>query len=449
MNIKLPTDVKRIFEVLEKYDKDIFLVGGCVRDIFLNREPKDYDFTTNATPQEMIDIFKLENIKTFPTGIDYGTITVLIDGEPFEITTFRADGEYSDGRRPSEVKFSDSIDEDLKRRDFTMNALAYNPSRGVIDNHNGVDDIKNGIIKAVGCAEERLSEDFLRAFRAIRFANQLNMRLEKTIKVAIEENYQLIKNVSSERVNEELTKTLTSGNKLKYVRLLSILLKDALPELYESFSTLQNHPYHAYNVGDHTVKVIDSIENDISLKLTALLHDMGKPETRFTDEEGIDHFYGHNKSSEKIAKRFLKSLKYSNEIMDRVKTLVYHHDRQIEPTKKSIKRALNKLGEDIFLDLLKIKRADIKGQNLDHIDRLESVDELEKLYREIIDEKQCFSLKNLAVNGNDLIALGVVKGKDIGVTLNKLLEKVIDDAELNNKESLTKLVKEFIEKGDK
>lgn len=441
MNISLPINVLRVFEVLEKYDKDIFLVGGCVRDIFLKREPKDYDFTTNATPQEMINIFKLENIKIFPTGIDYGTITVLLDDEHFEITTFRADGDYSDGRRPSAVQFSNSIDEDLKRRDFTMNALAYNPKTGVIDNHNGVEDLKSGIIKAVGDAEERLSEDFLRAFRAIRFANQLEMKLEKSIKTTIEENYKLIANVSKERVNEELTKTLTSGNPLKYVRLLSILLKDVLPEFYESFSTLQNHPYHPYNVGEHTVKVIDSVENDIVLKLTALLHDMGKPETRFTDEEGIDHFYGHNKASHKIALRFLKNLKYSNETIGRVKALVYHHDRQIESSKKSVKRALNKLGEDIFLDLLKIKRADIKGQNLKHIDRIEHIDELEKIYKEIIEEKQCFSLKDLAVNGNDLIQVGIPKGKEIGVTLNKLLEKVIDEPELNKKEILLALTK--------
>lgn len=186
MKINLPTNVMIIFEILERYNKDIFLVGGCVRDIFLDKEPKDYDFTTSATPQEMIEIFGREDIKTFPTGIDYGTITAFIDGECFEITTFRADGDYSDGRRPSAVEFSNSIDEDLKRRDFTMNALAYNPKIGIIDNHCGVEDLRNGIIRAVGDAEERLSEDFLRAFRAIRFANQLDMKLEKSIKTTIE-----------------------------------------------------------------------------------------------------------------------------------------------------------------------------------------------------------------------------------------------------------------------
>ena len=448
MKIDLPTNVMTIFKVLEQYDKDIFLVGGCVRDMFLNREPKDYDFATSATPQEMVTIFKKEQIKTFPTGIEYGTITVLIGVESFEITTFRADGDYGDGRRPSAVEYSKSIDEDLKRRDFTMNALAYNPKVGVIDNHNGIEDLNNKMIKAVGDAKERLSEDFLRAFRAIRFANQLEMKLEKRIKIAIEDNYELVKNISKERINEELTKILTSGNPLKYVRLLSILLKDVLPEFYKSFETLQNHPYHSYNVGEHTIKVIDSVENNITLKLTALLHDMGKPETRFTDEDGIDHFYGHNKASEIISTRFLKDLKYSNNIIDMVKILVYHHDRQIEPTKKSVKRVLNKLGEEVFLELLKIKRSDVMGQNLEHIDRLKNIDILEELYQEIIDEGQCFRLKDLALNGSDVIDIGVSKGKDVGVVLNNLLKKVIDSPELNTREDLTKIVEKFTKKGD-
>ena len=446
MDMNLPTNVLKIFEVLERNNKDIYLVGGCVRDIFLSRMPKDYDFASSAAPDQMIEIFKAAGYKTIPTGIDFGTITVLIEEDSFEITTFRSDGDYSDGRRPSAVEFSISIDEDLKRRDFTMNALALNPRTGVIDNHNGIEDLRKGIIKAVGNAEDRLREDFLRAFRAIRFANQLDMRLELPIVRAIENNYDLVKNVSKERINIEHNKTLTSANDLKYTRLLSILLKDVLPEFYESFKTEQIHPYHSYNVGEHTVKVIDSIDNELPLKLTALLHDMVKPECKFTDEEGIDHFYGHNKASETIALRFLKDLKYSNDITNRVKTLVYYHDRQIEPTKKSIKRVLNKLGEDVFLDLLKMKRADISGQNLLYIDRIKNIDMLEELYQEIIDEDQCFRLKDLKLNGNDIINLGVTKGKEVGIVLNSLLKKVIDSPELNNKEDLTKMVEKFINK---
>lgn len=446
MTIHLPSNVLKVFEVVERYDEEIFLVGGCVRDIYLDRVPKDYDFTSSALPTDLINMFKENGLKTIPTGIDYGTITVLIKGESFEITTYRADGIYSDGRRPSEVEFSKNIEEDLKRRDFTMNALAFNPKIGVIDNHNGIEDLKNGIIKAVGDPEKRLSEDFLRAFRAIRFANQLSMKIEKNIKTTIEEHYDLVKNVSKERINEELTKTLTSGNQLKYVRLLAILLKDVLPEFYDSFETEQNHPYHSYNVGEHTVKVVDNIENEIHLKLTALLHDMGKPQCKFTDEENVDHFYGHHKASEEIAVRFLKDLKYSNEIINRVKILVYYHDRQIEPTMKSVKRVLNKLGEDVFLDLLKMKRADIKGQNLEYINRVKEVDMLTEIYQEILEENQCFSLKDLALNGRDIINLGVERGKQIGTILDMLLEKVIDQPELNDKKILIDIVREFIEK---
>lgn len=446
MNINLPANVLKVFEILEKYDEDIFLVGGCVRDIFLNRKPKDYDFASSARPKDMIEIFKENNIRTYPTGIDYGTVTVLISGDSFEITTFRSDGDYDDGRRPTVVEFSRSIDEDLKRRDFTMNALALNPKTGVIDNHNGIQDLKNGIIKAVGDAEKRLKEDFLRAFRAVRFANQLDMDIENTVRIAIEKNSELVKNISNERINEELNKTLTSGNNLKYVELLSILLKDVLPEFNESFNTPQDHPYHSYSVGDHTVRVINNIENTLELKLAALLHDLGKPKCRFTDEEGIDRFYGHNKESELIALRFLKDLKYSNDIIKRVTTLVYHHDRQIEPRKTSVRRVLNKLGEGVFLDLLKIKSADIYGQNPEYIDRLKNIDFLRDIYEEIIEEDQCFSLKDLALNGNDVISIGVNRGRQVGEVLNILLDEVMDNPKLNNKEDLTRMVNEFIDK---
>lgn len=448
MNIDLPTNVLKVFEVLEKHDKEVYLVGGCVRDVFLNRKPKDYDFASDARPEEMIGIFKSDGLKTIPTGIDFGTVTVVIEADSFEITTYRSDGNYSDGRRPSEVEFSRSIDEDLKRRDFTMNALALNPKSGVIDNHKGIEDLRSGIIKAVGHAESRLNEDFLRAFRAIRFANQLDMKLELPIIRAIENNYRLVENVSKERINTELNKTILSGNNLKYFRLLSLLLKEVLPEFHESFKTQQNHPCHAYNVGEHTVRVMDSIENQLPLKLTALLHDMGKTECKFTDEEQIDHFYGHNKEGQAIALRFLKDLKYSNDIIDRVGTLVLYHDRQIEPTKVSVKRVLNKLGEQVFLDLLKIKRADIKGQNPEFIDRLKNIDLLEEIYKEIIEEDQCFKLKDLKLDGNDLIDIGVIRGKSVGKVLNDLLEKVIDFPELNTKEDLTKMVEEYIKKSN-
>lgn len=442
--MKLPSSVMIVFSVLEQHDKEIYLVGGCVRDMFLKRQAKDYDFATSATPEETMKIFKKSGYRVVPTGIDFGTVTVLVGADSFEITTFRSDGDYGDGRRPNEVEFSKSIDEDLKRRDFTMNALAYNPKTGVLDNHMGLMDLRSGVIKAVGDADERLKEDFLRAFRAIRFANQLQMKLEKTIKTAIESHSDLIENVSKERVNVELTKTLLSGNPLRYVRLMSILLKDVLPELHASFETEQKNPYHSYNVGEHTIRVVDSIENEISLKLTALLHDMGKPECKFTDDEGIDHFYGHHKASEQIAKRFLKDLKYSNEIIDKVTTLIYYHDRQVEATVKSVKRVLNKLGSDMFLELLKVKEADIQGQSPDYLHRAEHLEDLREVYREIMEEKQCFSLKDLALNGRDIIALGVPKGKKIGEVLDILLDKVIDNAELNTKEALTLMVEDFI-----
>lgn len=444
----LPSSVMTVFYVLEQHNKEIYLVGGCVRDMFLDRVAKDYDFATSAEPEETMNIFKKSGYRVIPTGIDFGTVTVLVEDQSFEITTFRSDGDYIDGRRPSGVEFSKSIDEDLKRRDFTMNALAYNPKTGVIDNHMGLMDLKSGMIKAVGDADERLREDFLRAFRAVRFSNQLEMRLEKPIKNAIETHIGLIENVSKERVNVELTKTLLSGNPLRYVRLMSLLLRDVLPELYDSFNIEQKNPYHSYNVGEHTIKVVDNVENEITLKLTALLHDMGKPECKFTDEEGVDHFYGHHKASQRIAERFLSDLKYSNDVIEKVTTLIYYHDRQIEATEKSVKRVLNKLGSEMFLELLKIKDADIQGQNPDYFHRAEHLRDLRVVYNEIIEQDQCFSLKDLALNGRDIIAIGVPVGKKIGIVLDMLLDKVIDNAELNNKETLTEIVVAFIKKGD-
>ena len=441
MNIKLPSEVQKVFEILESHNHEAFLVGGSVRDKLLGEEPKDYDFTTDAVPEKIIMIFESMGYKTVPTGVEYGTITVIIDDESFEITTYRSDGDYNDGRRPSKISFSKSIDEDLKRRDFTINAMAYNPKKGLVDNYGGKVDLESGIIRAVGNAEDRLKEDFLRAFRAVRFANQLDMKIEKSIKVTIDENKSLVRNISKERINEELTKTLLSSNKLKYIRLLSILLEEVLPELSESLETPQNHPYHMYNVGIHTIEVVNSVENDIVLKLSALLHDMGKPKCRTTDEKGIDHFYGHNKVSTKVAKRFLKELRFSNDILNKVERLVYYHDRPIEPREKSVRKALNQVGEDIFLDLLKLKEADIKGQNIEYIDRLDTIEKVKEVYKEVVEQKQCFSLKNLAINGRDLIDIGIEPGKEIGIILDKLLEKVIDKPELNEKSILLDKVK--------
>lgn len=440
INIKLPNDVEYIINKINKKGFEAFAVGGCIRDSILNRNPNDWDITTNALPEDIIRIFD----KTIPTGIKHGTITVVYNNENYEITTYRVDGDYVDSRRPDDVIFVKNIKEDLSRRDFTINALAYNYKDGLKDYYNGIDDINSEIIKAVGDPLVRFEEDALRMMRAVRFSSQLNFNIDNNTRESIKTLSSNISNISIERVRDEFNKLVIADVK-KLNDLLELgLLKEFIPELSNCVKVEQENPYHIYNVFNHTIVSADNIQNRLDLRLTMLFHDIGKRECKSYDKNGIAHFYKHNIKSSDLTQRIMKRMKYDNVIINKVVTLVKHHDNTINSS-KSIRKLLSNIGEDNFKDLLLVKKADLLGQNPKyHKEGLEQLKLIESKFKKIIKDNNCFSIKDLDITGNEVIDLGVKKGKDVGLVLKYLLDKVIEKPELNNRRDLVILTKKWI-----
>ena len=441
MQIQLPEKVKFIIDKLENAGYEAYAVGGCVRDSLLGRIPDDWDVTTSATPMQVKSVFA----RTIDTGIQHGTVTVMIEHEGFEVTTYRIDGEYEDSRHPKEVIFTQNLVEDLKRRDFTINAMAYNDRSGIVDVFGGVDDLENKVIRCVGNATERFTEDALRMMRAVRFSAQLGFMIEENTQKAICELAPSLKNISAERIQVELVKLLVSPHP-DYIRKAYELgiTQIVLPELDKAFDTPQNNPHHMYSVGEHMMHTLLHIRNDKALRIAALMHDIGKPQTKTTDEKGIDHFHGHAELGEKMAGTILKRLKFDNDTITKVKKYVKYHDYNIEPQAKTVRRAMNKIGEEYFEQILEIKYADMMSQS--EFKRNEKVEILEKvrdIYKDVLDKKQCVSLKTLNITGNDLIKAGIKQGKMIGVVLNKLLEDVIENPEHNEYEYLIEEAKKI------
>lgn len=437
--ISIPEEALDILMVLNQNGYEAYVVGGCVRDCILGREPGDWDITTSARPEDIKKIFP----KTIDTGIKHGTVTVFFENMSFEVTTYRIDGKYLDNRRPESIVFTTSLKDDLARRDFTMNAIAYHPDEGYMDPFNGIVDIQENCIRAVGNASERFKEDALRMLRAIRFSSQLNFTIHPNTFDGICNNSHLIENISSERIREELTKTLTSEFPKNFYLLHSTgLLKHILAELDICFKTAQQNAYHIYNVGMHSLTAVTSIDNDVHLRWTMLLHDIGKPNCKSTDHNGIDHFYGHPELSVQISKRVLKRLKFDNNTMDKVCRLIEHHDRIIAASPRAVRRTVKAVGDDIFYDLLKVKEADARAQNPSNLEsRLRQINQVRKIYNDIKERNICLSLQTLAINGNDLISIGIKPGKELGLILNKLLDEVIENPELNTKEALLELAR--------
>lgn len=442
IKINMPKEVEYIITTLEEQGHEAYAVGGCIRDSLLNRMPQDWDITTDAKVDEVIKIFKSLGLNVVETGIKYGTVTVFINFIGYELTTYRIDGNYLDGRHPEKVEFTNNLKEDLSRRDFTINAMAYNNKSGLVDYYNGREDLENKIIKSVGDPLNRFSEDALRMIRGVRFSAQLNFNIEKSTRDAIKRLSENIKNVSVERIRVEFNKILLSPNVYKIKELNQCgLLKSFFLEYNICEETMQNNKYHIYNVGDHLICSAQNVDNKLHLKLTMLLHDIGKPKCKTTDNDGIDHFYGHEKISSEMARIILRRLKYDNKTIDKVSFLIKYHHYPIE-NKRNIKKLLNKIGLEPFRDLLKVKEGDIKAQNLMFFNnRYKSILKAEKILDEILKYKECFTLKNLAIDGKDLINLGYKNGKDIGKTLNSLLELVLKNPELNKKEELIKYIK--------
>lgn len=437
INIQLPENVRTIITALQSHGHEAYAVGGCVRDSILGRVPGDWDITTSAMPEETKEIFD----RTFDTGIEHGTITVLMGKEGYEVTTYRIDGEYEDSRHPKEVVFTRNLKEDLLRRDFTINAMAYNETDGVVDIFGGMEDLKAGIIRCVGNARDRFSEDALRILRGVRFAAQLGFEIEEETKAGMRELAPTLKNISAERIQTELIKMLVSPrpDTLREAYQLGIT-KQFLPEFDRMMETEQENPHHIYNVGEHTLHAMCNVEADKVLRFTMLLHDVGKIESKEMDEDGVAHFYMHVTKGQEMAKKILRRLKFDNDTIRRVTHLVEFHDYSVSTELKNVRRALNKIGEDYFEDYLKVRRADVNAQSIyKREEKIQDIEDTERLYREIVAKNQCVSLKKLAVTGKDLIDAGMAQGKELGATLQWLLEQVIENPENNTKERLLEL----------
>jgi tRNA nucleotidyltransferase (CCA-adding enzyme) len=434
--IRIPDKVNHLIHVLQKAGSEAYAVGGCVRDSLLGRKPADWDITTSATPKEVKALFP----RTLDTGIQHGTVTVMEGGKGYEVTTYRLDGIYEDSRHPSEVIFTASLEEDLKRRDFTINAMAYNDEAGLVDLFGGCIDLSRGRIACVGDPIERFSEDALRMLRGIRFCAQLGYELDPATKEGMHRLSPTLANISQERIREELMKLILSDHP-EYLRIAyeTGMSKVIFPEWDMAMETFQNHPHHFYGVGEHILHALMLSENRKEIRLPMLFHDIGKPAARHIGEDGITHFWNHGVLGAELTKNIMKRLKFDTATIERTARMVRFHDYgdEEEPDASFVRHALNKLGEDLFPDLFAIKRADILAQS-EYLreEKLAKLERFTKIYLEIQRKKECVSLKDLAINGEDLIAAGLRPGKELGETLKILLELVLEHPEYNQKEIL-------------
>lgn len=439
MKIDIPEGALKVLTQLHKEGYEAYVVGGCVRDSIMGRCPNDWDITTSALPEEVKACFD----RTIDTGIQHGTVTVRMDGESYEVTTYRIDGKYEDGRHPKEVTFTPNLEEDLKRRDFTINAMAYNPIDGLVDLYGGVNDIKTKQIRCVGDAISRFSEDALRMLRALRFSAQLDFEIEKETFLGIQRLAPTLEKISAERIQVELVKLVCSSHPEKMRDVYeSGLSKIFFPEWDEMMECEQNSIHHCFNVGEHTISVMEHVPAEKKMRLAALLHDVGKPLSRKTDDKGRDHFSGHPLLGSQMAKEILQRLKFDNATIEYVVRLVKYHDERPAATKRNVRRLMHRVGKENIDDLLVLKRGDAAGQSeYMREDKFSYIDTLETLYKEVCKEQEAVTVKELKINGKDLMDLGVEKGPKIGEILNHLLDMVIEDPSKNEKEVLIEEVR--------
>lgn len=475
MKMDLPADVRYIIRQLEENGHEAYAVGGCVRDTILSRTPGDWDITTSARPEQVKEIFH----RTIDTGIQHGTVTVMLHHVGYEVTTYRIDGEYADNRHPDQVEFTTNLDLDLERRDFTINAMAYNDTQGLVDPYDGLGDLERGMIRCVGDPDQRFDEDALRMLRAVRFSGQLNFPMEELTRQAILRRAKFLKHVSAERIRVELMKLLVSQNagqiREAYATGMTAVF---LPELDRMMQTDQQNPHHIYTVGEHSIRGVEwmnrffgdkagtwddsflpaEVEGMVCrlvasctekqrqiLCLTMLLHDVAKPECMTVDEEGIGHFYRHPEKGSQLARYIMKRLTFDRETMDVVSQLIECHDRQISPTSKSVRKSVSQIGRDLMPLLTLIQCADVLSQNPEMIEtKLARILAVEALYREIQESKAPLSIKELAISGKDLIALGMEPGPQMGVLLKSLLQTVLENPEQNTRDGLLELAKQAI-----
>lgn len=433
MRLKVPAKVNFIIDILRRHGYEAYAVGGCVRDSILARTPNDWDITTSALPQQVKKLFR----RTVDTGIRHGTVTIMLENDSFEVTTYRLDGRYSDGRHPDHVTFTPSLSEDLKRRDFTINAMAYNEEKGLVDLYGGMEDLQRHIIRCVGDPNRRFEEDALRVLRAVRFAAQLGFRIDEATLAAIKSHAADLRKISAERIRMELIKLLVSPHpemfRLLYETGITAVI---LPEFDACMKTEQHSSYHIYTVGEHILHSLSYVPEDAVLRLTMLLHDIGKPRVHRRDSHGTDHFKGHAAESAKMAETILKRLKCDNETIRRVRRLVYYHDLRPEPVESEVRRAVYEIGPELFTAYLCVQRADNFAKNTSLLGTMfDRIDQVNRIYIRIIGRGDPLCLKDLKIRGDDLLKLGI-KGRRVGEILESALLMVLEKPELNDREIL-------------
>ncbi len=429
----LPWEINKTLSLLNEQGYSAYVVGGAVRDHLMGRIINDYDICTDALPNEVQNVFS--NFRVIETGLKHGTVTVLIGTSSIEITTFRTDGSYSDGRHPDSVDFTKDVIKDLSRRDFTVNAIAYSPAHGFIDPFGGIKDIQSATIRCVGDPLKRFSEDALRILRALRFSSTLGFEIDKETSDAISELKNNLSLVSKERIRDEMKKLICGIEMSRVMHIYRDVIALIIPDISQTFSYDQNNPHHDFDLYTHTIKTVSNLPADPILRFSGLLHDIAKPLTESKDKNGISHFYGHAHIGAQKAEDILKDLRFSNVEIRRIVTLIRHHDGVIEETEAAVRKKLSKIGIEMYFDLLDLQRADNASQKLDSSLRADHNDTLRSIANRILSKDHCLSLSDLAVDGNDIIELGY-KGKEIGKALSCLLNAVLNGETKNTKEHL-------------
>lgn len=442
MTMDMPKNVDIAINLLQSAGFEAYAVGGCVRDSLLGKTPNDWDITTSAKPEDMKSVFA--DFHCIDTGIKHGTVTVVIDGEPLEITTFRLDGEYEDNRHPKSVTFTSNLGADLGRRDFTVNAMAYSKMTGTVDLFGGQNDLKNRIIRCVGDPDRRFNEDALRILRALRFASALDFEIEEKTAQSLLKNRALLGNISEERIAKELLKLVCGKGAKRILTDFAPVLFEILPELQPLYKNSHDNPHHCYDIYEHTLIAVESIDPEPTLRFAMLLHDCGKPAVKKFDENGVAHFYGHQRISAEISAQILARLKVSNKFRDEILFLVSNHDRwELYENTEKMPRYLSKFGLDGVLNLLKVMRADVLAQSPEYRYRLDQIADAEETAKNLAAQKPCLSLSELQINGRTLMDIGIPQGRKLGAVLAQLLDEVIDGVTKNTQEALTTRAREI------
>ena len=442
MTMDMPKNVDTAINLLQSAGFEAYAVGGCVRDSLLGKTPNDWDITTSAKPEDMKSVFA--DFHCIDTGIKHGTVTVVIDGEPLEITTFRLDGEYEDNRHPKSVTFTSDLGADLGRRDFTVNAMAYSKMTGTVDLFGGQNDLKNKIIRCVGDPDRRFNEDALRILRALRFASALDFEIEEKTAQSLLKNRALLGNISEERIAKELLKLVCGKGAKRILTDFAPVLFESLPELQPMYKNSHDNPHHCYDIYEHTLIAVESIDPEPTLRFAMLLHDCGKPAVKKFDENGVAHFYGHQRISAEISAQILARLKVSNKFRDEILFLVSNHDRwELYENTEKMPRYLSKFGLDGVLKLLKVMRADVLAQSPEYRYRLDQIADAEETAKKLAAQKPCLSLSELQINGRTLMDIGIPQGRKLGAVLAQLLDEVIDGVTKNTQEALTTRAREI------